>query len=49
MKNNTKTEGGAPYETPSCDLITVVVENSILTTSGLLDDLENNDIFNEDF
>lgn len=48
MKNNTKTEG-TPYETPSCDFITVVVENSILTTSGLLDDLEDNDIFNEDF
>lgn len=42
---------GADYSAPICEVLTVVVEGSILTTSpgGSLGDLDDNDIYTEEF
>lgn len=50
MKKNVF-QGGAAYSAPICEVLTVVVEGSILTTSpgGSLGDLDDNDIYTEEF
>ncbi len=40
---------GADYVSPLCKEIAMMLDGSVLTMSGLLDDLDDNSIYTEEF
>ena len=46
---NKKVFQGAAYTTPICEELTVVPEGTVLSTSGSLGDLDDNNIYTEEF
>lgn len=42
-------QGGADYSAPICEVLTVVLEGTVLSTSGSLGDLDDNNIYTEEF
>lgn len=43
-----KCSNGADYASPLCEVITIMLDRSVLTMSGLLENMDDNKIYTEE-